>query len=85
MNPTFNGIQFVFTGDLHGGFGLSFTNVSGASFTVYAVTNLAPPINWTVAGQPTEVPIGSYSQYLFTNPQATNKSMVCGFYGISSP
>jgi hypothetical protein len=51
---------------------LGFTNLSGASFTMLASTNVALPVtNWTVLGQPTESPVLS-GHYLFTDPQVTN-------------
>jgi hypothetical protein len=50
---------------------------------VYAATNLNPPVVWTVVGQPTEAPNGSYSLYQFADPQATNKPE--RFYRVTSP
>ena len=38
----------------------SFTNVPGASFTVYCATNLTAPINWQAIGSPNEISSGSY-------------------------
>jgi hypothetical protein len=67
----------------NGAFGFSFTNVSGASFTVLASTNIALPLaQWSNLGLAMESPAGS-GQYQFTEPQATN-SVQC-FYRVSSP
>jgi len=74
---TFNG------GGGGSGLGFSFTNIPGAGFTVYAATNLAPPVVWTVVGQPVEVPNGSYSLYQYIDPHATNKP--AQFYKVTSP
>jgi len=73
-----NGLNYA------GGSGLSFsfTNVPGASFTVYSATNLTAPINWQPVGQPTEVLNGSYSTYQFTDPAGAAKSR---FYRVTSP
>ena len=65
------------------GLGFNFTNIPGAGFTVYAASNLAPPVVWNVVGQPTEVPNGAYSVYQFVDPQATNKPEQ--FYKVTSP
>jgi hypothetical protein len=65
------------------GLGFSFTNASGASFSVYAATNLTPPVIWTIVGHPLETPNGAYSSYQFTDPQATNRQQQ--FYKVSSP
>jgi hypothetical protein len=81
--PKLGGITFPGGGG-GGAFGFSFTNVPGASFTVYATTDLTLPFsNWPVVGQLTESNNGSYSQYLFTDPEASNK--VQRFYRVSSP
>lgn len=81
--PKLGGITFTGGGG-GGAFGFSFTNVPGASFTVYATTNLTLPFsNWPVVGQLTESNNGSHSQYLFTDPEASNK--VQRFYRVSSP
>jgi len=66
-----------------GAFGFSFTNVTGASFTVYASTNIAFPLaQWSNLGLAVESPAGS-GQYQFTDPQATN-NVQC-FYRVTSP
>ena len=80
--PVLEGITFSGGGGGNG-LGFSFTNIPGAGFTVYAATNLAPPVVWTVVGQPTEIPNGSYSVYQFADPQATNKP--AQFYRVTSP
>jgi hypothetical protein len=50
----------------------TFTNLTDASFTVLASTNLALPMNtWSNLGPVIESPIGS-GQFQFTDPQATN-------------
>ena len=82
ISPVLNGVAFS-GGAGGGGLGFSFTNIPGAGFTVYAATNLAPPVVWTVVGQPTEVPNGPFSLYQFVDPQATNKP--AQFYRVTSP
>jgi len=55
-----------------GAFHFSFTNATGASFSVLATNNLAAPqTNWPVVGHATESPAGS-GNYQFTNSSATN-------------
>jgi hypothetical protein len=55
-----------------GSFQFSFTNATGASFSVLATNNVAAPrTNWPVVGQATESPAGS-GTYRFTNSSATN-------------
>jgi hypothetical protein len=68
-SPILGGITFGGGGGGGGGgFGFTFTNIPGASFTVHVTTNLTLPLsNWTVLGQPVEVPTNSYSQYQFTD------------------
>jgi hypothetical protein len=67
----------------NGVFGFGFTNISGASFTVFATTNLALPLNtWSNLGPAVESPPGS-GQYQFTDPQATNYAW--RFYRVRSP
>jgi hypothetical protein len=79
--PKLGGITFTSGG---GGCGFCFTNVPGASFTVYATTDLTLPFsNWPVVGHPVETSEGSYSQYQFTDPEAGNN--VQRFYRVSSP
>jgi hypothetical protein len=57
---------------LQGGFQFSFTNATGASFSVLATNNVAAPrANWPVVGHATESPAGS-GIYQFTNSSATN-------------
>ena len=67
----------------NGTFQFGFTNLSGASFTVFATTNLAAPFNtWSSLGAVAESPAGS-GQYQFTDPQATNN--VQRYYHVRSP
>ena len=64
-----------------GAFQFGFTNAPGASFTVYASTNLALPLNtWSNLGPVVESPAG---QFQFTDPQATNSPQ--RFYRVTSP
>jgi len=64
-----------------GGFGFSFTNVPGATFTVFTATNVALPLsNWTVLGVPIEIAPG---QFQFADPQVTNSPQQ--FYRVTSP
>jgi hypothetical protein len=66
-----------------GSFQLGFTNLSGASFRVYAATNVALPwSNWTMIGFVSEIPAGS-GQFQFNDPQATNTFQ--RFYRVRSP
>ena len=53
-----------------GSFRFGLSNAAGASFTVWATTNIALPLsNWTLLGPATEFSPG---QYRFTYPNATN-------------
>lgn len=62
-------------------FGLAFTNVPYAAFTVLSSTNVALPLsNWTVAGSPTEPSPG---QFRFVDPSTTNTPQQ--FYTVRSP
>ena len=71
MNLGADGVQFAFT------------NQPGASFTVYATTNLDLLLaQWTQLGIATELPAGS-GLYHFTDPQATNH--LHRFYVVHSP
>ena len=64
-----------------GNFQFGFTNVAGASFTVWASTNVAMPIaQWINLGAPVESPAGTFQ---FTDPQATNSRL--RFYRVTSP
>lgn len=66
-----------------GTFGFNFTNLTGASFTIFASTNVATPINtWSNLGAITESPAGS-GHFQFIDPQATNNNR--RFYRIRSP
>ena len=63
-------------------FQLSFTNATGASFSVLATNNLlAPRTNWPVVGHTVENPIGS-GNYQYTNTAATNAQL---FYLLRQP
>ena len=63
-------------------FQLSFTNVTGASFSVLATNNLlAPRTNWPVVGHTIENPVGS-GNYQYTNTAATNAQL---FYLLRQP
>lgn len=65
----------------NGSFQFGFINLSGASFTVLASTNVAlPVINWTMLGAATETSPG---QYRFTDPQTTNSPQ--RYYRVRSP
>jgi hypothetical protein len=58
-----------------------FTNISGASFSVWANTNAALPLNgWSRLGNATEITSG---QYQFTDVSATNYAQ--RYYCVSSP
>jgi len=79
-SPKLTGLNFP----SGGGFGFSFTNVSGGTFRVYATTNLAQPFaNWTPLGAPAETVVGAYSQYQFTD-SPTNSPGAARFYRVSS-
>jgi hypothetical protein len=62
---------------------LTFTNLTGLSFTVLGSTDIALPLsNWTVLGPALESPAGS-GNYQFTDSGATNAPT--RFYRVSSP
>jgi hypothetical protein len=62
-------------------FQFSFTNATGASFSVLATNNLsAPKTNWPVVGHAVESPAGS-GNYQFTNSPLTNMQ----FYILRQP
>jgi hypothetical protein len=66
-----------------GAFQFEFDYASGASFTVFASTNLALPVNtWSNLGAAVESPAGS-GQYRFSDLQASNNLQ--RFYRVSSP
>ena len=66
-----------------GSFQLSFSNLTGASFHVLAITNVVlPTSNWPTIGPAVETPPGS-GQFQFTDPQATNLPQ--RFYRVKSP
>ncbi len=63
------------------GFGFTFTNLPGLTFTVLSATNPVYPLNtWAFVGSATEVSPG---QYHFSDPQATNQSYL--FYRVRLP
>lgn len=81
-NPIVTSIKISSLQRLVGGsIQFAFTNVPGATFTVLATTNVAKPLNtWTVLGNATESPAGSYQ---FTDSQsATNPAR---YYRVRSP
>jgi outer membrane protein assembly factor BamB len=64
-----------------GAFQLSFTNIAGANFNVFATTNLAEPFtNWSWLGGVTETSPG---QFQFTDTQEPGNSD--RFYFVNSP
>ena len=66
----------------NGAFQFSFTNLIGGSFTVFASTNVALPLNeWLDLGTAIENPVGS-GYFQFTDSQASNMTR---FYYIHSP
>ena len=85
VNPVIQGTapllgNVAFAGGNHLGF--SFTNIPGATFSVYGTTNLAKPISWTPLGPPTETPNTGFSTYSFTDTHATNSQR---YYKVTSP
>lgn len=79
FNPSFPLINPVTLGN--GSFQFSFTNLAGASFTVFASTNVAAPFNeWSNLGAPVESPAGTFQ---FTDPQATDYTE--RYYRVRSP
>ena len=67
----------------HGTFQFAFTNLTGATFTVVASTNVALPLNsGSDVGPAAELPPGSV-QFQFSDPAATNH--VQQFDRVSSP
>jgi len=66
-----------------GSFRLGFASLSGASFRVFAATNIDLPLNyWTMIGFATETQANS-GQFQFTDPQPTNYTK--RFYRVRSP
>lgn len=66
-----------------GAFHFGFTNLAGASFTIFGTTNVAAPFNtWSNLGSAVESPAGS-GQFQFTDLKAA--SSVRRFYRVSSP
>ncbi len=64
--------------------GFSFSNLTDASFRVFATTNLSQPAStWTQIGFTTETPAGS-GLYQFTDPQA-DTAFTHRFYRVKSP
>jgi hypothetical protein len=67
----------------NGAFQFGFTGLTGTSFTVFASTNVALPLNlWSNLGPAVETPAAS-GQFQFTDPQATNHPM--RYYRVTSP
>jgi hypothetical protein len=67
----------------NGTFQISFTNQSGASFSIFASTDMAAPFNtWSNLGPAVETPPAS-GQYQFTDLQATNNLQ--RYYRVRSP
>ena len=67
----------------NGTFQFSFTNLTGAGFTVFATTNVALPFNqWSTLGPAQESPAGS-GQFQFSDPQAANNPR--RYYRVKSP
>jgi hypothetical protein len=65
----------------NGGFQFTFTNTPGATFSVWAATNLTPSSsNWTMLGYVTNTSPG---QYQFTDAQVANHAQ--RYYRVSSP
>ena len=68
---------------VNGTFHFGFTNLPGASFTVFASTNLTQPFNtWSNLGSVIEWPTGS-GQFQFTDLQAPNN--IQSYYRVRSP
>ena len=64
----------------NGSFQFAFTNVPGASFSVWSTTNVSLPLsNWTSLGSAVEGPPG---QYLFTDNAPTNSPR---YYSVRFP
>jgi hypothetical protein len=75
--PVLTGVAML----TNGSFQFGFSNLPGASFTVWTATNLMFPLtNWTPLGAPAIIGSG---QYQFTDPAATNE--VQRFYRVTSP
>ena len=73
--------KLVGTAFKSGAFRFTFTNATGASFSVLATNNLTSPLtNWPVVGQAVESPAGS-GNYQFTNSPGTNRQ----FYLLRQP
>ena len=67
----------------NGTFQFGFASLTGASFTVFASTNLALPFNqWSNLGRAMESPAGS-GQFHFADPQAANYPL--RYYRVTSP
>jgi hypothetical protein len=67
----------------NGSFQFSFTNLTGASFTVFTSTNVVLPLSqWSNRGPAAEI-LPNTGQYKFTDAQATNASR--RFYSVRSP
>ena len=63
-------------------FGITFTDTTGASFSVLGTNDLTAPLaTWPVVGHPVESPAGS-GNYQFSSPGATNSPM---YYLLRQP
>ncbi len=80
--PVLTGITLLNNGlSMTSGFQFTFTNLSNASFTVLASTNLTLPLaNWSIAGTATNLGGGVFQ---FAAPMATNSPQT--FYRVRSP
>ena len=77
MPPYLTGMSLL----SNGACALTFSNLSGAPFTVLGATDLSLPLsNWAVLGQALEIVPG---QFQFTDLEATNNSQ--RFYRVRSP
>ena len=76
-SPYLTGLLILTNGALQ----LTFSNVSGAPFTVLGSTDIGLPLsNWSVLGLAIEIVPG---QFQFTDPLATNNTQ--RFYRVRSP
>lgn len=64
----------------NGAFQFWFTNAPGRGFSVFGMTNTAPPFTWSWFGNPVEVTPGVFQ---FTDSQAPNQARA--FYRVRSP
>jgi len=77
--PVLTGLTILGNGE----FQFGFTNLTGASFTVFGSANVALPLDqWSNLGPAVEAPPAS-GQFQFTDPRVTNS--VSRFYRVRSP